>query len=375
MNEGDRVPADAVILSCVNLSVNESLLTGESVSVRKVSGSSHQDMGRPCGDDLPFVYSGTLVVQGQGIAQVKATGLLTEIGKIGKELQRLEPEQTLLQKETGRLVRKLALLGLTLCVVVVVVFGLTRGNWLNGLLAGLTLAMATMPEEFPVVLTVFLAIGAWRISQKRVLTRRVPAIETLGSTTLKKFPDWLKTKYYCENIDIFHCKNGKKVSGEEMRLWILEQGRESEAMAFLTSTSEDLNYSSISISRENVDSSLQRYEINKKANGQIIWMAYSGASSLRTGVCTILEDILFLGPWQDERTDLTKRQFFARLSLLPECNQTKYYCHRLSLHECKSVNLVAEEMRWWRRKSASTQKQDKGNGYKKGTGVKISKGT
>ncbi|MCJ7618075.1 MAG: cation-translocating P-type ATPase [Desulfobacterales bacterium] len=184
LNEGDRVPADAVILSCVNLSVNESLLTGESVSVRKVAGNSHMDMGRPGGDDLPFVYSSTLVVQGQGIAQVLTTGLRTEIGKIGKALQKLEPDETFLQKETGRLVRKLALLGLTLCVVVVIVFGLTRGDWLNGLLAGITLAMAILPEEFPVVLTVFLALGAWRISQKKVLTRRVPAIETLGSTTV-----------------------------------------------------------------------------------------------------------------------------------------------------------------------------------------------
>lgn len=184
LNEGDRVPADAVILSCVNLSVNESLLTGESVSVKKVAGNSNLEMGRPGGDDLPFVYSGTLVVQGQGIAQVQAIGLCTEIGKIGKALQKLAPEQTLLQKEIGRLVRRLALVGLTLCIVVVIVFGLTRGNWLNGLLAGITLAMATLPEEFPVVLTVFLALGAWRISQKQVLTRRVSAVETLGSTTV-----------------------------------------------------------------------------------------------------------------------------------------------------------------------------------------------
>jgi Ca2+-transporting ATPase len=184
LNEGDRVPADAVILSCVNLSVNESLLTGESVPVRKIAANGHLDMGRPGGDDQPFVFSGTLVVQGQGIAQVQATGLRTEIGKIGKVLQTVEPEKTLLQKETGRLVRKLALLGLTLCVLVVIVFGLTRGNWLNGFLAGITLAMATLPEEFPVVLTIFLALGAWRMSQRQVLTRRVPAIETLGSTTV-----------------------------------------------------------------------------------------------------------------------------------------------------------------------------------------------
>ena len=184
LNEGDRVPADAVLLSSVNLSVNESLLTGESVPVRKVSADGPLDMGRPGGDDLPFVYSSTLVVQGQGIAQVQATGLQTEIGKIGKALQTVEQEDTLLQRETGRLVRMLAIVGLSLCVLVVIVLGLTRGNWLNGFLAGITLAMAILPEELPVVLTIFLALGAWRMSQRQVLTRRVPAIETLGSTTV-----------------------------------------------------------------------------------------------------------------------------------------------------------------------------------------------
>ena len=184
LHEGDRVPADAVLLSCVNLSVDESLLTGESVPVRKVAVDSMEGMGRPGGDDLPFVYSSTLVVQGQGIAQVQATGLNTEIGKIGKALRTVELEDTLLQRETGRLVRNLAIVGLSLCALVVVVYGLTRGNWLRGLLAGITLAMAMLPEEFPVVLTIFLALGAWRISQKQVLTRRVPAIETLGSATV-----------------------------------------------------------------------------------------------------------------------------------------------------------------------------------------------
>lgn len=184
LSEGDRVPADAALLSCVNLSVDESLLTGESVPVRKSSCDGTVEMARPGGDDLPFVYSGTLVIQGFGIARVRATGMNTEIGKIGQALQTIEPEETLLQKETARLVRNLAVIGLSLCVVVVVVYGLTRENWLNGLLAGIALAMAVLPEEFPVVLTVFLALGAWRISQKRVLTRRVPAVETLGSASV-----------------------------------------------------------------------------------------------------------------------------------------------------------------------------------------------
>ncbi len=182
--EGDRVPADAVLLSCANFSVDESLLTGESVAVRKVPCDAPIDMGCPGGDDLPFVYSGTLVVQGQGLACVRAIGRHTELGKIGKALQTIDLEGTALQKETGRLVRNLTLIGLFLCLVVVVVFGLTRGHWLKGILAGLTMAMAILPEEFPVVLTIFLALGAWRISHKQVLTRRVPTVETLGAATV-----------------------------------------------------------------------------------------------------------------------------------------------------------------------------------------------
>ncbi len=183
VSEGDRVPADAVLLAGTNLSVDESLLTGESVPVRKKAWDSVQAMGRPGGDDQPFVYSGTLVVKGQGITQVQATGSRTEMGKIGKALQVLETEATNLQQQTAKIVRNFALIGLSLCVLVVVVFGLTRGNWLQGFLAGITLAMATLPEEFPVVLTIFLALGAWRISQRQVLTRRVPAIEMLGAAT------------------------------------------------------------------------------------------------------------------------------------------------------------------------------------------------
>ncbi len=184
VSEGDRVPADAVLIKSVNLSVDESLLTGESVPVRKTQTTKCERMSRPGGDDLPCIYSGTLAVQGIGIGKVLTTGPCTELGKIGKALQSIEPEETLLQRETGALVRKLALIGLSLCSVVVVVYGLTRHDWLKGLLAGITLAMAMLPEEFPVVLTIFLALGAWRISKKRVLTRRVPAVETLGSASV-----------------------------------------------------------------------------------------------------------------------------------------------------------------------------------------------
>jgi Ca2+-transporting ATPase len=125
-----------------------------------------------------------MVVKGQAIGQVRSTGPRTEMGKIGKALQTLETEDTNLQKQTGTIVKTFAIVGLGLCAIVIVVFGLTRGNWVEGLLAGITLAMATLPEEFPVVMTIFLALGAWRISQRKVLTRRVHAVEMLGAATV-----------------------------------------------------------------------------------------------------------------------------------------------------------------------------------------------
>src|SRR5450631_3650522 len=183
LSEGDRVPADGVLLSAVNLSTDESLLTGESVPVRKQAASVDAEMARPGGDDLPFVFSGTLVVRGTGLALAKATGSQTELGKIGKSLREVEQEPTLLQRDTRHLVKVLALGGLAVCSLLVVVYGLTRGDWLRGFLAALTLAMAILPEELPVVLTVFLALGAWRMSRNRVLTRRAAAIEMLGAAT------------------------------------------------------------------------------------------------------------------------------------------------------------------------------------------------
>lgn len=182
--EGDRVPADGVLLSALNLTTDESLLTGESVPVRKQSSSDDLQMQRPGGEDLPFVFSGTLVVRGTGIATARSTGIRTELGRIGKSLREVVQEPTLLQRDTGKMVRFLALVGLAICSLLVVFYGLSRGDWLRGFLAALTLAMAILPEELPVVLTVFLALGAWRISQKRVLTRRVAAIEMLGAATV-----------------------------------------------------------------------------------------------------------------------------------------------------------------------------------------------
>ncbi|MCX5918575.1 MAG: cation-translocating P-type ATPase [Deltaproteobacteria bacterium] len=182
--QGDRVPADAAVLWNENFLLDESLLTGESAPVRKVRWDGVSPMARAGGEDQPFVFSGTLVVQGNGIARVLATGTATEIGKVGKALHTVETEETLLQKETRRFVRAVAIFALSLCALVVVFYGINMGDWVHGLLAGITLAMAMLPEEFPVVLTVFLALGAWRISRNQVLTRRAPTVETLGSATV-----------------------------------------------------------------------------------------------------------------------------------------------------------------------------------------------
>jgi Ca2+-transporting ATPase len=184
LQEGDRVPSDAIVLSCNNLMADESLLTGESVPVRKREGKDGDVNNSPGGDDIPYVYSGSMIVQGSGIVKIIATGLQTEIGKIGKALESLKEEPTKLKKEMGVLVRRLAIIGFSLCVLVIVIYTLTRGDLLNGFLAGITLAMAMLPEEFPVVLTIFLALGAWRMSKKNVLTRKPAAIETLGSATV-----------------------------------------------------------------------------------------------------------------------------------------------------------------------------------------------
>jgi Ca2+-transporting ATPase len=184
LSEGDRVSADAVIVSSNNIMIDESLLTGESVPVRKVAWNSGKIVGKPGGDDQPFVYSGTLVIQGRALAEVKATGIKTEMGKIGLTLQTVKRGDTKLKREISFMVRTSASVGLSLCALVIIVYGLTRGDWLDGILAGITLAMAILPEEFPVVLTIFLALGAWRLSRKNVLTRQMNAIETLGGATV-----------------------------------------------------------------------------------------------------------------------------------------------------------------------------------------------
>ncbi len=184
LTEGDRVAADAVLLSCNDLLADESMLTGESVPVRKQAGSADVSVRQPGGDDQPFVYAGTVLVQGSGIGLVTATGKSSAIGQIGKSLESTRSGASPLRIQTGRLVRRLAILATGICLILILVYGITRGQWLDALLAGITLAMSALPEEFPVILSVFMALGAWRISRRNVLTRRMDAIETLGATTV-----------------------------------------------------------------------------------------------------------------------------------------------------------------------------------------------
>ncbi len=183
--EGDRIPADAVLLSCLNMTVDESLLTGESAPVSKViQDPVPAKMGQAGGDNLPFVFSGSLVVQGRGTALVISTGKNSAIGRIGTALYTLKEQPTRVQRETTRMVKYVATISIACAIFLALWYGVTRGDWLQGILIGITFAMALIPEEMPLVLTLFLAIGAWRIAKKNVLTRRTPAIETLGAATV-----------------------------------------------------------------------------------------------------------------------------------------------------------------------------------------------
>ncbi|BDA78024.1 ATPase [Leptospira kobayashii] len=170
LNEGDRIPADSKILLSNHLTIDESLLTGESAVVWKEKGD--------------FIFSGSLAVSGNGIGIVEKIGDKTEIGKIGKTIGEEKTEKTILEKEVGVLVRRIFLLAVILCLVLAAYFGFLQGKWMEGILSGLTLAIALVPEELPLVLTIFFAFGAFRLSQKKVLTRKSSIIETLGAATI-----------------------------------------------------------------------------------------------------------------------------------------------------------------------------------------------
>jgi len=183
LSEGDRVAADGALISATNLQVDESLLTGESMPVSK-SGSSGASAATADHVDQSVVLAGTVLTSGQGLARVTATGVETEMGRIGRAIEVLQPDRTRLQDETARVVRLLAIGAISVCIVIATGTALMRDSVTEGLLAGISVAMALIPEEFAIVLTVFLALGAWRIARRNVLTRRIPAIEALGTVTV-----------------------------------------------------------------------------------------------------------------------------------------------------------------------------------------------
>jgi magnesium-transporting ATPase (P-type) len=194
MLEGDIVPADAVILSANNLKIDESLLTGESVPVEKKALGLEDAAFKNLISDEEFkhyhIYASTRVVAGRSIAQVIKTGKNTEVGQISQRLKEINLEETPLQKQTGLLVKRVGLIALICCLIVVLYYIFTPGildifvKIKEGVLSGISLALALIPEEFPIVLTIFLALGAYRIASKNVLTRRVPTIEALGAVTV-----------------------------------------------------------------------------------------------------------------------------------------------------------------------------------------------
>ena len=189
--EGERVPVDGVLVAGDVLTVDESALTGESIPVTKsIAGTparvsdSDRPVGRRCSESSSLVFAGTLIVRGQGTIEALHTGQATRFGQIGASLASIHGEPTLLQKTTTRLIGKLALLAVGFCLVVFLAYGLIRGDWLEAALAGITLAIALLPEEFPMVLAVFLAMGSWRLGRQKVLVRRAAIIETLGAATM-----------------------------------------------------------------------------------------------------------------------------------------------------------------------------------------------
>ncbi|HEU5085239.1 MAG TPA: cation-transporting P-type ATPase [Acidimicrobiales bacterium] len=175
IHEGDIVPADAMVLELTQLLVDESALTGESLPASKRL--------EPDGD-ASRVWAGTTVLSGRALARVSATGLATRYGRIGALVASAGAPLTPMQRSLVRLVRALALLAGVFCVAVVVAELLHGDGWGDAVIAGVSLAIAAIPEEFSMIYTLYLALGAWRLAQEHALVRRLPSVETLGSTTV-----------------------------------------------------------------------------------------------------------------------------------------------------------------------------------------------
>jgi P-type Ca2+ transporter type 2C len=184
LHEGDRIAADAVLLQG-QVNTDESLLTGEAVPQDKLPGAADAAMGQPGEQGNAFVFASTVVTRGAGLARVRATAGETAVGRIGAALAEATLVTSNLQQASRKIVRRLAAVGLVAASALVLLAWQWDGKpLLESLLLGIALAMALLPEEIPVVLTVFLALGAWRLSQQHVLTRRVTAVEALGAITV-----------------------------------------------------------------------------------------------------------------------------------------------------------------------------------------------
>jgi len=181
LHAGDRVPADLRLIEAINLQIDESVLTGESVPVEKMT-EPIPDPQIPLGDRRNMAYAGTIVTYGRGRGLVVATGMRTEFGAIARMLQSIEQEKTPLQENLDRTGKILARAALAV-VAIIVALGLLRGQpWLEMLIFGLALAVAVVPEALPAVVTISLAMGVQRMVRRNALVRRLAAVETLGST-------------------------------------------------------------------------------------------------------------------------------------------------------------------------------------------------
>ncbi len=190
---------------------------------------------------------------------------------------------------------------------------------------------------------------------------------------LKQFPKWLKTKYYCRGLEVYHCKTGKRVTKVEMQLWMLDGGIDEGGRIFTEKPGQCSNNISPRRATGDVAFRLQKYEIIKKTNDQVVWKTNAGPNIGRGGNCIILEDILFIGSWQSEQFNLIKRQFLSNLQQLPKWDQTRYFCPRLSLHDCKNGNRVHEKKKRWPRERTATGTNAAGKRHKNNIEFKLKK--
>ncbi len=188
---------------------------------------------------------------------------------------------------------------------------------------------------------------------------------------LKQFPEWLKTKYYCRGLEVYHCRTGKRVAKVEMQLWMLDRGIDEGGRTFTEKPGQYCDGVSTRRGTGDVAFMLQRYEIIKKANGQIVWKTHAGPNTVSGGNCIILEDILFIVSRQNEQSTMSKRQFLSNLQQLPKWDQTRYYCSKLSLHDCKTGNRLLKKSKSWPDKRRTTKSHTVEKGYKNRTKFKL----